>query len=212
MSDIKHQIARRAAQEVKSGDIVNLGIGLPTLVAEYLPDNFGIQLQSENGFLGLGPKPTFENEDIYITNAGGLPATILPGGSFFDSAMSFGIIRGGHLNTTILGALEVDESGSIASWIIPGKLVPGMGGAMDLMIGAKKVIVVMEHANKGTPKIRKRCSLPLTAVGCVTKIITEMCVMECRDGRLILTELTEGYTLEQVREATEAEFYVELSS
>lgn len=210
MSDFKHQIARRAAQEVRSGDIVNLGIGLPTLVAEYLPNNLGIQLQSENGFIGLGPKPTVEHEDRHITNAGGLPATILLGGSFFDSAMSFGIIRGGHLNTTILGALEVDESGSIASWIIPGKLVPGMGGAMDLMVGAKKVIVVMEHTNKGSPKIRKRCSLPLTAVGCVTKIITEMCVLECRDGRLILTELANGYTMEQVREATEAEFFVEL--
>lgn len=210
MSDIKHQIARRAALEVKRGDIVNLGIGLPTLVAEYLPDNLGIQLQSENGYLGLGPKPITAREDLNITNAGGQPATILPGGSFFDSAMSFGMIRGGHLDTTILGALEVDESGSIASWIIPGKLVPGMGGAMDLLVGAKKVIVVMEHTNKGTPKIRKRCSLPLTAIGCVTKIITEMCVMECRDGRLILTELSDGYTLEQVREATEAEFSVEL--
>lgn len=212
MSDIKHQIARRAAFEVKGGDIVNLGIGLPTLVAEYLPDNLGIQLQSENGFLGLGPKPVSEGEDYYVTNAGGQPATILPGGSFFDSATSFGMIRGGHVNMTILGAFEVDECGSIASWIIPGKLIPGMGGAMDLMVGAKKVIVVMEHTNKGTPKIRKRCSLPLTAVGCVTKIITEMCVMECRDAHLVLTELSPGYTLEQVRQATEAEFVVELQN
>ncbi len=211
MTDIKHQIARRAAQEVKRGDIVNLGIGLPTLVAEYLPDDLGIQLQSENGFLGLGPKPVPETEDGSITNAGGQAATILPGGSFFDSAVSFGMIRGGHLNTTILGALEVDECGSIASWIIPGKLVPGMGGAMDLLVGAKKVIVVMEHTNKGTPKIRKRCTLPLTAVSCVTKIITEMCVMECRDGQLFLTELSDGYKLEQVRAATEAEFCVKLS-
>lgn len=209
MSDIKHQIARRAAQEVKCGDIVNLGIGLPTLVAEYLPDDLEIQLQSENGFLGLGPKPISEREDGFITNAGGQSATILPGGSFFDSAISFGMIRGGHLNTTILGALEVDECGSIASWIIPGKFVPGMGGAMDLLVGAKKVIVVMEHTNKGAPKIRKRCTLPLTAVGCVTKIITEMCVMECRDGQLFLTELSTGYTLEQVKGATEAEFSVE---
>ena len=139
MSDIKHQIARRAAQEVNNGDIVNLGIGLPTLVAEYLPDNLGIQLQSENGFLGLGPRPVSEVEDHSITNAGGQAATILPGGSFFDSAMSFGMILGGHLDTTILGALEVDECGSIASWIIPGKLVPGMGGAMDLVAGARRL-------------------------------------------------------------------------
>jgi acetate CoA/acetoacetate CoA-transferase beta subunit len=210
MDDIKDYIAQRAAKELCNGSIVNLGIGIPIMVANYVPEGITIQLQSENGFVGLGPKPSDDNADPYITNAGGMPASILDGGSFFDSSTSFGIIRGGHLDITILGALQVDEHGNLANWIIPGKLVPGMGGAMDLVVGAKKVIVAMEHTNKGNPKIKKKCSLPLTAASCVDMIITEMCVMQFKNNQLYLTEINPVYTLDQVRQATEAEFIVEI--
>ena len=210
MEDIKSRIAKRAASVLHNGDIVNLGIGIPTMVADYLPESVIIQLQSENGFIGLGPKPSDDKIDPYISNAGGAYASILPGGAFFDSATSFGIIRGGHVDTTILGALEVDEQGNLASWIIPGKMVPGMGGAMDLVVGAKKVIVVMEHTNKGKPKIKKRCTLPLTAVSCVDMIITEMCVMEFYQGSLHLIEISDGYTLDDIKQTTEADYIVNL--
>ena len=167
MQDLKNFIAARVAKELKDGDVVNLGIGLPTLVPNHLGADVNLILQSENGFVGLGNTPAEGEEDMDITNAGGKPAGIIPGGAFFDSATSFLIIRGGHVDATILGALQVDEKGNIANWIIPGKMVPGMGGAMDLVVGAKKVIVAMEHTNKGKHKILKECELPLTAQGVV---------------------------------------------
>lgn len=195
-------IAKRVAQELKDGDVVNLGIGLPTKVVNFLGDK-QIICQSENGFLGLGPKPEEGKEDKNIVNAGGQPVTILPGGMFFDSATSFGIIRGGHVDATILGALQVDEEGNLANWMIPGKMVPGMGGAMDLVVGAKKVIVAMEHTNKGNVKILKKCNLPLTAAKEVDLIITEMGVIQVTEKGLVLTEINPEFTVEQVQEATE---------
>lgn len=165
-------IAKRVAKELENGDVVNLGIGLPTLVANFVSDSKHIMFQSENGFVGLGHTSDEDNVDFYITNAGGNPVSILPGGAFFDSAVSFEIIRGGHVNVTVLGALQVDEKGNIANYMIPGKMIPGMGGAMDLLSGAKKVIVAMEHTVKGNPKILKQCTLPLTAKGEVNLIIT----------------------------------------
>lgn len=200
----KEIIARRVAKEFKDGDVVNLGIGLPTLVANYIPENIELILHSENGFVGIGPAPKEGEEDKDLVNAGGMPVTMVPGGTYFDSAMSFTIIRGGHLDATVLGALQVDEKGNLANWMIPGKLVPGMGGAMDLVGGAKKVIVSMVHTAKGTPKILKECTLPLTAAGKVSKIITEMGVMEVTDKGLVLTEYNPEYTVEQIQDATEA--------
>jgi len=200
----KEIIARRVAKEFKDGDVVNLGIGLPTMVADYVSDDIEILLHSENGLTGIGPAPAEGEEDKDLVNAGSMPATILPGGAFFDSAMSFTIIRGGHLDATVLGALQVDEKGNLANWMIPGKLVPGMGGAMDLVGGAKKVIVSMVHTAKGNHKIMKECNLPLTAAGKVSKIITEMGVMEVTDKGLMLTEFNPEFTLEQIQEATEA--------
>ena len=204
---LQNSIARRVAQELKSGQLVNLGIGLPTKVANFIPDGVQVLLHSENGFVGLGPKQE-ELIDPTIVNAGGEPVTINPGGCFFDSAVSFGIIRGGHVDLTVLGALQVDESGSIANYMIPGKLVPGMGGAMDLLAGSKRVIVAMEHTAKGSAKILKKCTLPLTARNAVDLIITEMCVMEVTADGLLLTELGEGFTIDDVRSATEAEFAI----
>jgi acetate CoA/acetoacetate CoA-transferase beta subunit len=205
---IREVIAKRVAQELKDGDVVNLGIGLPTLVANYIPEGMDITFQSENGFVGLGPAPEAGKEDKDISNAGGQPVTILPGGAFFDSATSFAIIRGGHVDATVLGALQVDEKGNLANWMIPGKMVPGMGGAMDLVVGAKKVIVAMEHTAKGNPKILKECKLPLTAAGQVDLIITEMGVIEVTDKGLVLTELGPEATVEDVKAATEAELIV----
>lgn len=190
------------AKELKDGDVVNLGIGLPTLVPNHLGADVNLILQSENGFVGLGNTPAEGEEDMDITNAGGKPAGIIPGGAFFDSATSFLIIRGGHVDATILGALQVDEKGNIANWIIPGKMVPGMGGAMDLVVGAKKVIVAMEHTNKGKHKILKECELPLTAQGVVDLIVTEMGVMEVTDEGLLLTEYNPEFTVEQIQEST----------
>ncbi|MGL4913990.1 MAG: 3-oxoacid CoA-transferase subunit B [Romboutsia sp.] len=205
---IKGFIANRVAKELKDGDVVNLGIGLPTLVPNYLHDGIDITLQSENGFVGIGPTPEKGEENKYIVNAGGEPVSINIGGAFFDSATSFGIIRGGHVDITVLGALQVDEHGNLANWMIPGKLVPGMGGAMDLVVGAKKVIVAMEHTAKGKAKILKECKLPLTAKGQVDLIITEMGVIKVTDKGLELVELNEEFTVDDVKNATEAELII----
>ncbi len=204
MMDDKCYIAKRVAKELKDGDVVNLGIGLPTLVANYIPEGIEITLQSENGFLGMGPAAEKGKEDPYLVNAGGIHVTINPGGAFFDSATSFLIIRGGHVDATVLGALEVDEKGNLANWMVPGKMVPGMGGAMDLVTGAKKVIVAMNHTAKGNHKILKECTLPLTAVNAVDLIITEMGVMEVTNKGLLLTEINPAYTVEDVQNATGA--------
>ena len=201
-------IAKRVAKELKDGDVVNLGIGLPTKVASFIPEGVNVLFQSENGFVGLGPAPEEGKEDMDIVNAGGQPVTILPGGAFFDSATSFGIIRGGHVDVTVLGALEVDEEGNLANWMIPGKLVPGMGGAMDLVVGAKKVIIAMEHTAKGNPKILKKCRLPLTAAKQVEMIVTEMGVMEVTDEGIVLREINPQFTVEEVQAATEAELII----
>ena len=203
-------IAKRVAKELTDGSVVNLGIGLPTRVANYVPEGINVHFQSENGFIGLGPAPDEDNVDLSIVNAGGQPVTINAGGCFFDSSTSFGIIRGGHVALTVLGALQVAENGDIANYMIPGKMVPGMGGAMDLLSGAKKVIVAMEHTAKGgAHKILKRCNLPLTAVGAVDLIITEMGVMEVRADGLVLKERNPAYSLEEVQEATGATLIIE---
>ncbi|QSQ09059.1 Butyrate--acetoacetate CoA-transferase subunit B [Koleobacter methoxysyntrophicus] len=203
-------IAKRIAKEFKDGDIVNLGIGMPTLVGNFVPDDVEIILQSENGFVGLGPAPAPGEEDPDLTNAGGQPVTIKPGGAFFDSAMSFSIIRGGHVDATVLGALEVDEKGNLANWMIPGKMVPGMGGAMDLVTGAKKVIIAMEHTAKdGSPKILKECTLPLTGREVVDLIVTDMGVMEVTDKGIVLKEIAPGLTVEDVQKATEAKLIID---
>lgn len=201
-------IVKRVAKELKDGDVVNLGIGMPTLVANYIPEDMDVTFQSENGFLGLGPAPEEGKEDKHLVNAGGQPVTIKPGGMFFDSATSFAIIRGGHVDVTVLGALQVDEEGNLANWMIPGKMVPGMGGAMDLVVGAKRVIVAMEHTAKGAHKILKKCQLPLTAAKQVNTIITEMGVIEVTSEGLVLTEIAEGYTVEEVQAATEAKLII----
>ena len=208
-SEIKGFIAKRVAKELKDGDVVNLGIGLPTMVPAYLPAGVHVVLQSENGIIGTGSKPTAEEaEPAYKTDAGGQPAQAAKFGCYIDSATSFGFIRGGHVNATILGGLEVDQEGSLSNWIIPGKKMPGMGGAMDLLVGAKNVIVAMEHTAKGKPKILKKCTLPYTAVHCITKIITEMCVMEVTKDGLVMTEINPEFTVDDVKAATEADFTV----
>jgi len=201
-------IAKRVARELKDGDIVNLGIGLPTLVANFVPENKKVFFQSENGFIGLGPTPEAGKEDPDIVNAGGACVTILPGGAFFDSATSFGIIRGGHVNVTVLGALQVDEKANIANYMIPGKMIPGMGGAMDLLSGAKMVIVAMEHTAKGNPKLMRQCNLPLTAVGAVDLIITEMGVIELKPEGFVLLEYNPEYTVEEIQAATDAPLHL----
>lgn len=208
-NELKAFIAKRVAKELKDGDVVNLGIGLPTMVANYLTDDKNIFFQSENGFIGLGPAPSEEEEDDRIVNAGAQCVTILPGGVFFDSATSFGIIRGGHVDITVLGALQVDEKGNLANWMIPGKMVPGMGGAMDLVTGAKKVIIAMEHTVKGNHKILKECNLPLTAAGQVDMIVTEMGVMEVTQDGLLLKEINPEFSVEEVQEATEAKLIID---
>ena len=202
-------IVSRAARFFRDGDLVNLGIGMPTQVANYLPDGVEIQLQSENGFIGIGPTPTAEDWDHAVVNAGGQPASIVDGGCTFDSCMSFGLIRGGHVDATVLGALEVDQEGNLANWIIPGKKVPGMGGGMDLVAGANLVIVTMEHCTKsGGPKILKKCSLPLTAAHEVDYIVTELCVLHYNGQGLVLEELAPGVTVEEVVSKTEAELII----
>ena len=210
MADIKEIIAARVARELKDGDVVNLGIGLPTMVANFLPEGVSIVLQSENGIMGMGSAAEKGREDVDIVNAGAQYVTVNPGAMFFDSATSFGIIRGGHVDATILGALEVDQHGNLANWIVPGKMVPGMGGAMDLVVGAKKVIIAMQHTQKGAHKILKECRLPYTAVGVVDMIITEMGVMEITPEGIVLTEINEGYTIEEVQSATGAKLIISL--
>ena len=206
--EIKEMIAERIAKELKDGDVVNLGIGLPTLVANYIPDHINVMLQSENGFVGLGPAADESNKNKTIVNAGGQYVTINEGSAFFDSVTSFGIIRGGHVDATVLGALEVDEKGNLANYMIPGKMVPGMGGAMDLVSGAKKVIIAMTHTSKGAPKILKECTLPLTAVGQVDLIVTEKGVIEVTKDGLVLKEVAPGVTVEDVINSTEAKLIV----
>lgn len=202
--DDKNIIAKRIAKELKDGNVVNLGIGIPSLVSNHLPNDVKIYLQSENGIVGLGPLADDHNKDLNLTNPSGQYATILEHGAFFDSALSFIMIRGGHLDITVLGALEVDEEGSLASWIIPNKLVPGMGGSMDLATGAKRVIVATTHTNKGIPKIKKKCSLPLTAYKKVDLIVTDLAVIKVKEDGLYLIERNPNYTIEEIQELTEA--------
>lgn len=200
----KNGIAKRIAQEVKDGYYVNLGIGIPTLVANFVRDDISVEFQSENGVLGMGPFPFEGEEDADIINAGKQTITTLPGASFFDSALSFGMIRGKHVDLTILGAMEVAENGDIANWKIPGKMVKGMGGAMDLVASAEQIIVAMMHTNRaGESKILKACSLPLTGVGCVKKIVTNLAVLEITPEGFLLLERAPGISVEEIKAATE---------
>lgn len=201
-------IARRVAKEFKEGDAITLGIGLPTEAANYIPESVHILLQSENGIIGVGANPTEDQKDPRIANAGGKLVTVNAGGAFFDSVLSFGMIRGGHINATVLGALQVDEAGNLANWLIPGQFVPGMGGAMDLVVGAQKVIVAMEHTAKGAPKILKECTLPLTAANEVDLIITEKGVIEVTPNGLVLREVNSCSSLEDIIASTEATLIV----
>ncbi len=206
----KQIIAKRIAAIFENGSLVNLGIGLPTLVGDYLPAGVEIVLQSENGFVGLGPQPPAGREDPELTNAGGGPVTILPGGAFFDSVTSFGIIRGGHLDYTVLGVLEVDQLGNLANYKVPGKLVPGMGGAMDLTTGAKKVIAATLHFDRdGSSKLRRRCTLPLTATEEVDLVVTDLGLFEVGDDSFLLREVFAPYTVEYVVEHTDADVEVD---
>ncbi|HYF79584.1 MAG TPA: 3-oxoacid CoA-transferase subunit B [Symbiobacteriaceae bacterium] len=194
-------IVRRIAREFKSGDVVNLGIGMPTQVANHVPEGVTVLLQSENGFIGLTSAPA--EPDLDLVNAGGQPAGIITGGCFFDSCTSFGIIRGGHVDYTVLGTLEVDQHGNIANWMVPGKMVPGMGGAMDLLTGARKVIVATDHVTKdGAPKLLERCRLPLTAVGAVDVVVTDMGYFEITPDGFLLKEIAPGVTIAEVKAAT----------
>jgi 3-oxoacid CoA-transferase subunit B len=206
----KNQIAKRIAQEVKDGYYVNLGIGIPTLVANYVRNDISVEFQSENGVLGMGPFPFEGEEDADIINAGKQTITTLPGASFFDSAFSFGMIRSQKVDLTILGAMEVSENGDIANWKIPGKMVKGMGGAMDLVASAENIIVAMMHVNKaGESKILKKCSLPLTGVGCVKKVVTELAVLEITPNGFKLLERAPGVTVEDIKKATEANLIIQ---
>lgn len=201
-------IAKRIARELRSGMLVNLGIGIPTLVANYVPPDLRVFFQSENGLIGTGPVPEEGMAHPTLTDAGGRPVTALPGACTFDSAISFGLIRGGHVDVTVLGGLQVDEQGLLANWMIPGKMVPGMGGAMDLVTGAKRVIVAMQHSAKGKSKIVKRCTLPLTSVRPVDLVVTELAVIAFPTSRATLIETAPGVSVAQVIEATEAELLI----
>lgn len=203
--DAKERIARRVARELHDGDVVNLGIGLPTLVPNYLPAGVHITLHSENGFLGLGP--LHGAPEANVVNAGGKPCGLQPGAAMFDSATSFALIRGGHVDVTVLGGLQVDQDGNLANWMVPGKLIPGMGGAMDLVTGARRVIVAMEHLTReGEPRVLARCSLPLTACSRVSLVVTELAVFSIKDGRFILDELAPDVDLATLRAQTGADF------
>ncbi|WP_407343676.1 3-oxoacid CoA-transferase subunit B [Pengzhenrongella phosphoraccumulans] len=209
--EAREVIARRAAKELRNGQVVNLGIGIPTGVANYLPDGVQLVLQSENGCLMFGPSPSLGEQDADIANAGGQPITLLPGAAVFDLTTSFGIIRGGFVDATVLGALEVDQEGSIANWarpLAPGRYTPGMGGAMDLLAGARRVIVTLQHSSKSGSKILKKCTLPITGRGVVDVIVTEKAVFEVTPEGLVLTEVLEGLTVDDIRAITEADFTV----
>ena len=205
----KELVAQRAAQELRDGEVVNLGVGVPTLVSNFVPRGANIVMHAENGLLGMGPLCASGEEDSDVMNAGNQYVHTLAGASFFDSATSFAIIRGGHVDVTILGALQVDQEGNLASHVIPGKMVQGMGGAMDLVAGANKVIVTMLHTAKGVPKIMKRCTLPLTGLNCVDMIITEKAVLDVTDKGLVLKEIMPGSSIEEVLQATDAELLVD---
>src|SRR5581483_2705158 len=202
--DAQTVIAKRIARELRDGMLVNLGIGIPTLVANYVPKNMHVFFQSENGLIGTGPVPEQGMASAMLTDAGGSPVTALPGASSFDSAMSFALIRGGHLDITVLGGLQVDQVGRLANWVIPDKMVPGMGGAMDLVSGARCVIVAMQHTAKGAPKIVKKCTLPLTSKRAVDLVVTELAVIRFQDGKATLQETAPGVSVDQVVQATDA--------
>ncbi|MEH2919847.1 3-oxoacid CoA-transferase subunit B [Samsonia erythrinae] len=204
--DAKELIARRVALELKNGDVVNLGIGLPTKVANYVPQGIEVTFQSENGFLGLG---AVTEPDGNLVNAGGQPCGMVPGASMFDSAFSFALIRGGHVDVCVLGGLQVDEQGNLANWMVPGKMVPGMGGAMDLVVGAKKVIIALEHcAKNGDAKLLHQCTYPLTAANKVSMVVTELAVFQFIDRQMVLTEISPDITVDALRQKTEANFTV----
>ena len=208
MADLKVRIAKRCAKEFKDGEFANLGIGLPTMVADYIPEDITVTFHSENGFAGIDAVADASNLDVDIINSGGTYVTAVPRVKYFDTAESFGLVRGGHVKATVLGAMEVAENGDLANWIVPGKKVAGMGGAMDLCAGCPEVIITMLHTQKGNHKILKKCTLPLTAERCVTKIITEMCVINVTDKGLELVEINPEFTVEQVQAATEATLIV----